>query len=395
MASILKIKNKLAALLVSCLLLSPALMAQTQAGAPAKSSMSNTTVVMLVVIMFCLLLIIGLLANVVINAAGYFTEKEKAAGSGPGSAAKVLALIGFMLLSAPMMAQTTDAAAATNTATADPYGGITATAFYLILGVIVAEVLVIFYLLFFLRSFLKKEKAKLSATEFKLQKFTWWDKFNSLRPMAEESNIDLGHDYDGIRELDNRLPPWWLYGFYITIIFAGIYLYRYHISHTAPLSGEEFNIAWQKGEEEKAAYLKKSANLVDENTVKLLTDANSLAEGKKIFTNPAFCVACHRADGGGLVGPNLTDDYWIYGGGVKDIFKTVKYGTAKGMKSWKDDLSPLQIQQVVSYVKSLHGTNPKDAKPAQGDFYKEDGAAPAKTDSTAAATDKKTTASIN
>jgi len=198
----------------------------------------------------------------------------------------------------------------------------------------------------------------------------WWDKLNSFRPMKEEAKIDLGHNYDGIRELDNRLPPWWLYGFYVTIVFAGIYLWRYHVSHTAPLSGEEYAIAMAKAEAEKEAYLKKSANNVDENTVVLLTDASALAAGKNVFATN--CAACHLTDGGGSVGPNLTDDYWLHGGSVKDIFKTVKYGVPeKGMRSWKEDLSPMQISQVTSYIKSLKGTKPANPKEPQGSLFEE------------------------
>lgn len=362
--------TRIISLVAAMLLSAPAIMAQTTAGnGPAKSSMDNPMVITLVVIMFALLLVIGILAGVVINLAGFTAEKEKQQTGGTGM--KAMALIGFMLLSLPMMAQTN--ATADAAAAADNYGGVTSTAFYAMIAVIGAEVLVIFFMLFFLRSFLAKEKARAAAAAgvVKQPTRTWWDWFNSFRPMHEESKIDLGHNYDGIRELDNRLPPWWLYGFYITIIFAGIYLWRYHVSHTAPLSGEEFTIAMQKADEEKAAYMKNAANLVDETNVKLLTDAADLAEGKKIFTNPAYCAACHRADGGGQVGPNLTDVYWIYGGGIKDIFKTIKYGTTKGMKSWKDELSPSQIAQVSSYVKSLKGSNPPSAKDPQGDMYEE------------------------
>ena len=120
--------------------------------------------------------------------------------------------------------------------------------------------------------------------------------------------------------------------------------------------------------------MKKSANKVDENTVVYLTDATSLGEGKKIFTT--ICAACHLADGGGSVGPNLTDDYWLHGGGIKDIFKTIKYGwPEKGMKSWKDDYTPVQIAQLASYVKSLHGTKPGKPKEPQGVLYEEKAAA--------------------
>jgi cytochrome c oxidase cbb3-type subunit 3 len=144
---------------------------------------------------------------------------------------------------------------------------------------------------------------------------------------------------------------------------------------------QELQIAMQQAEQEKEAYLAKSANKVDENSVVFLNDAVALGSGKKIFT--ASCAPCHGADGGGVVGPNLTDDYWLHGGSLNDVFKTIKYGwTEKGMKSWKDDFSPVQIAQIASYVKSLHGTKPATPKEPQGELYKESNAtSPAVADS--------------
>jgi cytochrome c oxidase cbb3-type subunit 3 len=111
---------------------------------------------------------------------------------------------------------------------------------------------------------------------------------------------------------------------------------------------------------------------VDENTVTLLTDATALAEGKKLYG--ASCSPCHGADGQGVVGPNLTDDYWLHKGGIKDVFKTIKYGVQeKGMKAWKDDFSPVQLAEISSYIKSLQGTKPAGAKEPQGDLFTEDG----------------------
>ena len=198
------------------------------------------------------------------------------------------------------------------------------------------------------------------------KRVTLWDKMNSFRPVEQEAQIDMGHEYDGIRELDNRLPPWWLYGFYICIIFAVIYLWRFHVSHSAPLAQEELQIAMQEAEIQKENYLKKSANNVDENNVTLLSDASAIAGGKAVYVQN--CAACHGKDGEGVVGPNLTDDYWLHGGSVKDVFKTIKYGwPEKGMKSWKDDLSPIQVAQVAGFIKSLRGTKPPNAKEKQGE----------------------------
>lgn len=214
---------------------------------------------------------------------------------------------------------------------------------------------------------------------------SWWDKFNDTVPFENEKDMQMEHNYDGIKELDNKLPPWWVWGFYLTIFFSAVYLWQYHIAHSKPLSAEELQIALDKGEEEKAAFLKKSANAVDENNVKLLTASADIASGKAVFNTN--CKVCHGGGGEGGVGPNLTDKFWIHGGGIKDLFKTIKYGVdGKGMKSWKEDLSPQQIAQVASYIKTLVGTNPPNAKEAQGEEYVEPAeAAPVAADSTAKA----------
>ena len=199
-------------------------------------------------------------------------------------------------------------------------------------------------------------------------------RLNSFRPAEQEADIDLGHDYDGIRELDNRLPPWWLYGFYITIIVGVIYLYRFHVSHTAPGSGEEYAAAVASADQEVKEYLKKKGDLVDENTVTLLTSEAALAEGKTIFMKS--CVACHKEDGRGDVGPNLTDDYWLHGADVKSVFKTIRYGI-NAMPKWETSYSNKEIAALTSYVKSLKGTHPANAKAPQGVLVSEE-AAPAK-----------------
>jgi len=338
------------------------------------SSIYDPFVITMIIIMLILLLAIFMLANVLIGAAGYYHEKEKALEQkkeGSATAAAV-SVIGLLLFTVPVFAQSDKAAVTVQTTSS--FGGLSPTAYYFMVGVIGIELLVIFVMLFQLRVFLKKEKIRLAlagATEFKEKPVvSLWNKLNKFRPIEQEAAIDLGHEYDGIRELDNRLPPWWLYGFYVSIIFAGIYLWKYHVSHTAPLSGEEYTIAMQQAEEQKALYLKKAANNVDENTVKLLTGAADIANGQKVFTQN--CAPCHGKAAEGTVGPNLTDDYWLHGGSVKDIFKTVKYGwPEKGMRSWKEELSPVQITEVISYIKSLHGTNPPNAKEKQGELYKE------------------------
>lgn len=177
-------------------------------------------------------------------------------------------------------------------------------------------------------------------------------------PVEDEASIIMDHEYDGIRELDNNLPPWWKWGFYITIIFAVFYVFYYHGFNRDGLQTAEYEISMAKAEAEVQAYLEAAALNVDENSVVVLTEPSDVNAGKKIFDKN--CVVCHGAEGGGIVGPNLTDDYWVYEGDIKGVFVTVKYGAQKGMKSWKDELNPVQIQQVSSYILSLPETEGKE-----------------------------------
>ncbi|HUH74255.1 MAG TPA: cbb3-type cytochrome c oxidase N-terminal domain-containing protein [Chitinophagales bacterium] len=195
-----------------------------------------------------------------------------------------------------------------------------------------------------------------------------WTKMNKLRPMEEESELETGHVYDGIKELDNVTPPWFTFGFLASIAIAIIYMWVYHVSKSAPMQIEEYNIEMAKAEEAHNEYLKTQASAVDENSVIFLTDASSIANGKKLYE--ANCFACHKADGGGSVGPNLTDAYWLHGNTAGDIFKIIKYGVLeKGMTAWADVLSPVQISEVVSFIHSIQGSNPPDAKEPQGELY--------------------------
>ncbi len=199
----------------------------------------------------------------------------------------------------------------------------------------------------------------------------WWNKkLVAAVPVEQEASIDMGHDYDGIRELDNNLPPWWLYGFYITIGCAVLYLGYYHIG-TDWSSDMEYQAEMQEAEVIKEAYLAKVAAGVNETNVVALTDAGKIAEGEQIFTT--YCVACHGAEGQGGIGPNMTDEYWLHGGDIKDVFKTIKYGVIdKGMTPWQEMLKPQEMQAVASFILTLQGTNPPDAKGPQGELFRPD-----------------------
>ncbi len=187
-------------------------------------------------------------------------------------------------------------------------------------------------------------------------------------PVERESEIMLDHEYDGIRELDNNLPPWWVWMFYATIIFAFVYLIYYHVLPYGQTQEEQYVAELKEAELEKEAYLATAKNLIDENTVVYLKSAPDLSAGKNIYISN--CQACHAPDGGGGVGPNFTDEYWIHGGSMSDIFKTIKYGVpTKGMISWESQLNPTQMAQVASYIKSLTGTVPASPKEPQGEIW--------------------------
>lgn len=206
----------------------------------------------------------------------------------------------------------------------------------------------------------------------KQQRFAWfreaYDKLLDKKPIEKEEEIILDHNYDGIKELDNNLPPWWLYGFYASIIFAGIYLARYHIFDGATQK-EEYLVEVAEAKAAVEEYKKNAKGLVDANTVELLTGEEDINAGKAIFSGN--CAACHKIDGGGGIGPNLTDSYWILGGGIKNVFNTISEGgrAGKGMVAWKTDLKPDEIAQVASYVLSLHSTTPADPKAPEGELW--------------------------
>lgn len=203
-------------------------------------------------------------------------------------------------------------------------------------------------------------------------------KLTRSKPIEQEGELMLDHDYDGIKELDNVLPPWWVNLFYATIIFGVIYLVRFHVMD-AYTQAEEFEqevqLANAELEKMKANSPKEEITL---DKVVMLTDEASLAKGKEIFTNA--CVACHKADGGGIVGPNLTDEFWINGGGIKNVFKLISEGSKNNpsMVAWNKTLESTDIQKVASYIMTLQGTKPAGAKPAEGEKWVEE-AAPAET----------------
>lgn len=333
-------------------------------GPPAPIALSNPLALTLITLMIILLIVIAMLGNLLVDIADVKLQKEKE-DKKKKAATTISIVTGLLLLSYPATAQSETAAGTT-------IGGLSAFTFYVIMAIIFVEIVVILSLLINIKFLLKKETDKVfdPVPFLKTTALTsFWNRLNKLKPIEEEAALALDHEYDGIRELDNRLPPWWLYGFYVTILFGVVYLWRYHVAYSAPLSRQEFEISVKNADEQVKAYLAKKGESIDENTVTVLTNPADLAEGKKIFI--AACVACHKETGAGLVGPNLTDDYWLHGGSINNVFKVIKYGF-NAMPQWQTSYSNKQIAQVASYVISLHGTNPPEAKGPEGTLYKEE-----------------------
>lgn len=187
-------------------------------------------------------------------------------------------------------------------------------------------------------------------------------------PREREGDITLDHNYDGIKELDNHLPPWWVNMFILTIIWSVGYMWYYHWGGGGANQDEQYKQQVETAKKEIAQALAGKANAVDESNVTALTDAGAIGEGELIYKN--VCAACHGQKGEGTVGPNFTDENWIHGGGIKNIFKTIKYGVPeKGMIAWSSQLKPSDMQKVASYILTLKGTNPPNPKAPQGEIW--------------------------
>ena len=370
----LKNKNKFLLLLAS--LVSIASIAQTNTIA-SKPTTTNYMEGLMITVAILLVVVIRVLAQVLMMVSKKAVQVSKQSAT---KAMMIFVVVMGSMFSNKLSAQATSVIAdSTKVVTTDFYGGLSYNTFWTMTSVILLELLVVFLLVLFIRNIFRAihpiEKIIVAG---KVQSDSWlvktWhqlDKqfFTKAVPLDKEADLLLDHDYDGIKELDNALPPWWKYGFYITIVVAVFYLLKFEVWHTGMNPTEEYNTEMTTAKIETEAYLASAKENVDENSVTEL-DVAGIAAGKAIFAKT--CVPCHLAEGQGLVGPNLTDEYWIHGGGIKDIFKTIKYGYPdKGMQSWQSTYSPVQMQQLASYIRSLKGTNPPNPKAPQGDLYKE------------------------
>ena len=174
------------------------------------------------------------------------------------------------------------------------------------------------------------------------------------------------HEYDGIEECDNNLPTWWLWTFYGTILFAVGYWFHFHTFGTGanPMAAFEQEDAAIKAAE--AEQLKKAGAVTPDLLVKLSKDGATLKQGQEVFKTT--CMSCHLESGGGSIGPNLTDAFWINGGTPEKIYKTIKEGVpAKGMASWGPVLGEERVRAATAYVISIKNTNVAGGKAPQGD----------------------------
>jgi len=218
-----------------------------------------------------------------------------------------------------------------------------------------------------------QEKSQKLGVAYKEEPSLWsklWNKSNDFVPLEKEADIMLDHNYDGIRELDNHLPPWWKWLFYLSIVFSIVYMVFYHLTDTLPLPLQEYEnelvVAQEQARKLQAA---NPVAAIDETNVTVATDAQAIADGKQTFLNN--CASCHRKDGGGDIGPNLTDEYWKHGDDIKKIFTVVRHGVqGTNMIAWEGFISPEKMQNVSSYILTLRGTNPENPKKPEGEIYK-------------------------
>jgi cytochrome c oxidase cbb3-type subunit 3 len=349
----------------SGILTGPTVLAQ-DAAAPAvpPSTSYNEVTILMVVVTLVLAFVIWGLGQVLITLSRQQLDKTRQQKSNLPVGLVVI----FSCLSLASNAQDTPVAATTSIVTT--YGGMNSTAFWLLAGVIFIEIVAIFYILFFIKRIqaeLLPATEKVKPAAFK----EWWSRldkklFTKAVAVEKEADILLDHDYDGIRELDNSLPPWWKYGFYITIVAAVVYMLNFHV-FGGKNPTEEYQEELAQAQIQKELYEAKNVDKIDENNL-TMPAAAGIESGKEIFNTA--CWTCHGKLGEGGAGPNLTDDYWLHKGSLSDVYISIKKGYPdKGMQSWAKNFTPKEINNLAGYIMTLKGTNPAGAKAAQGDLF--------------------------
>lgn len=342
---------------------SPFALSAAETATQSSSGISDSLMLgLMLAVIIVLILIVYALSESIQSISKLKTHEEK---SNSGPIIKAIALLLFSSSAASVFA-----AEETATAVETAYKMGSGT-FWILLSTIVFLALVILVLFRSLQTIIKvkrgvnfQEEAEETSSIFSSIGNVFVDRV----PVEEEESVMLDHEYDGIRELDNNLPPWWKYMFYATIIFSIIYLIRFEITGDGLSGHEEYMVEMEAAVAQKAATMADAGEAITEETAVYLVDAPSLEKGGNIYKGN--CATCHGQLGEGGAGPNLTDEYWLHGGSIKDVFSVIKYGVpAKGMIAWESQFSPAQLQEVASYILSLKGTNPPNGKAPQGEIY--------------------------
>ena len=340
----------------------------------AKASGISDAILLTILVSFIVLLLV--ITKVLVSSIEAIGRESKKTETNNSTTSKVLSLL--VLGSISVSAK----AAETNAAVEAPFV-LNDSLFWTLVGIIILLAVIIGVLFKSLNTLIKVEKGEsFEEAEETTDLFAALNLTDNI-PIEREVDIMLDHNYDGIKELDNNLPPWWKYMFYATIVFAVVYLIRFHVTGDGQLQTAEYLAEMEEAAADKETMMANATDLITEDNVTYLIAAADLAKGEAIYQGN--CATCHGQLGEGGAGPNLTDEYWIHGGGIKNTFNTIKYGVpAKGMIAWQSQFSPSQMQKVASYVLSLQGTNPANGKAPQGEKYVEEVAEEApKADSTA------------
>ncbi len=378
-----KITNKITLSMLVATCLSIIAQAQVAAGVAAPttvSSGSNLLAVLLVITSLALAFVIWGMGQVLLTLSKQMLQKQQNSGT------TTIVTILILMVCLPGISFAQDAAKAIVPEALPNYGGLSATTFYMLVSVIGVEIAAIFFLTFSIKRVYDElvPKKVVAVVE---QKEKWWSNLDQrfltkAVPVEKEADHLLDHNYDGIRELDNALPPWWKYGFIITIAIAFLYLINFHVLGIGKNPTEEYATEMQVAKIKLEEFEAKNKDRIDESSVPM-ADASGVKQGGEYYA--ANCIACHGKQGEGGAGPNLTDNYWLHKGSINDVYQTLKNGyPAKGMAAWANKFNPKEISFIASYVKTLKGSNPPGAKVPQGDIYEEGATAVAvsKTDST-------------
>lgn len=367
----IKIKISLSLLLATCL--SIGAQAQVAAGAAASataSSGSNLLAILLVITALALAFVIWGMGQVLLTLSKQMLEKQQNSG------ATIIVTTLILMICLPGISMAQDAAKVIAPAVLPNYGGLSATTFYMLVSVIGVEIAAIFFLTFSIKR-VYDELVPKKAVAVQEQKEKWWSNLDQrfltrAIPVEKEADHLLDHNYDGIQELDNALPPWWKYGFIITILISFLYLLNFHVLGIGKNPTEEYAAEMEVAKIQQEQFEAKNKDRIDESSVPM-ANAAGVKQGGEYYA--ANCIACHGKLGEGGAGPNLTDNYWLHKGSINDIYQSLKIGyPAKGMAAWANKYNPKEISFIASYIKTLKGTNPPDAKAAQGDIYEESAA---------------------